>query len=177
MNKKWLIIFRWIKVATLGVMAIFFLFLVGQKISFGHSLIYETNFSAADRFIQGPYPEGRVASVVLDSLPLKRLLIEPVYFSVYSPRKFRTARVTIIYRKNQTTDFKIGVALRGGDWLFDLKKMPDFADNNFHEATVDFNLEKAARPQNKLKFIMASANLAADASGIDIQQIRFELTK
>lgn len=113
------------------VLFIFFAAILYLKIvPFGH-ISYSRDYTSAWRsgkgFIYGFTPEERVD---LKSGEAPLVIGDPVYFSVFSPRTFDKAKMTITYRDNLTLDMPVveaGVLVDNIVWRYDLKPVDNKA--------------------------------------------------
>lgn len=127
---KWPFLFKLRLVLGL-VLFIFILFFLYLKIvPFGHisyTRDYTSSFRSGKGFIYGFTPEERVD---LKSGEVPRIVGDPIYFSVFSPRTFDKAKMTIIYRDNLTLELPVieaGVLVDNVVWRYDLKSVDNKA--------------------------------------------------
>ncbi len=128
--KKWpfLFKFRLILGLILFIFVLFFLYL--KVVPFGHisyTRSYERPRFSGKGFILGLTPEERV---VLEPGTTPRLVGDPVYFSLFTPRTFSRAKLTITYRDNlslETPIVEAGVLVDNVVWRYDLKPLDNKA--------------------------------------------------
>ncbi|MBT5337785.1 hypothetical protein HN858_02190 [Candidatus Falkowbacteria bacterium] len=158
-------------VVTAGLL-ILFLFLIYQKLVPNNSLTYNYNFSGQERFIQGFYPEGRVAQYD----DLQRIIFEPVYLDVYSPRTFKKAKVILRYYRPYDVQAKFGLKLVQNDWAFYFEELPETPDG-YIDYEMEFDLTNAERIKNKYKFILAFQELGITNEKVLVDSIKITLEK
>ena len=158
-------------VVTVGLLILFF-FLIYQKIVPTKSLTYDYDFSGQERFVQGFYPEGRVAQYD----DLQRIIFEPVYLDVYAPQKFKKAKVNLHYYRPYDVQAKFGIKLKQNDWAFFFEELPETPDG-YIDYEMEFNLENAERIKNKYKFILAFQELGITNEKVLIDNIQIALEK
>lgn len=127
---KWSFLFklRLIFGAILFIFLAIFLYL--KIVPFGHISYgrdYTSSWRSGKGFIYGFTPGERV-DFKNSAAPL--VVGDPVYFSVFSPRTFDKAKMTIVYRDNLTIDMPIveaGVLVDNIVWRYDLKPVDNKA--------------------------------------------------
>jgi len=127
---KWQFLFKFRLILGLILFIFFAVFLYLKIVPFGH-ISYSRDYTSAWRsgkgFIYGFTPEERVDSKNGEA---PRVIGDPVYFSVFSPRTFDKAKITITYRDNLTIDMPIieaGVLVDNIVWRYDLKPVDNKA--------------------------------------------------
>ena len=160
-----------IKIIVWLVFASIIIFLTLEKLAPGGQVVYRTDFSGRERFIQNFYPKGKMNLVNGFAL----VSSEPVYLDVYSPKKFSRAKAKIVY-SSPNLEAKFGVKLNVNAWGFYFEEMPPTGDG-FKEITLEFNLAKAEIANNKLKFAIACPGVDAEKNLIMIDSIEITLTK
>lgn len=165
------IIYKIIVIAAILYFFGLFSWLLINKIVIGNDVVFSTDFSQPDYFVQGLFPVGRVDKFKMGAAIVERVLYDPVYFDVYSPRHFNKAIVTLQYEKPTSLDVSVGVKLKGGEWSYDLKKL---TENN--EQAVEFDLRNAELQNNKLQFIISAPKLTVDDELI-VKGATFQLIK
>jgi hypothetical protein len=104
------------------ILTLIFLYL--KVVPFGsitYTRDYTSNWRSGKGFIYGFTPAERVD---LKSADVPRLIGDPVYFSVFTPRTFDKAKVTITYRDNlaiNTPLVELGVLADNIVWRYDLQ--------------------------------------------------------
>ncbi|MEI6529566.1 MAG: hypothetical protein WCN88_04180 [Candidatus Falkowbacteria bacterium] len=128
--KKWPFLFKFRLFLGLILVIIISVFLYLKVVPFGH-ITYERDYGSRIRsgkgFIYGFTPAERVD---LKSGDVPRLIGDPVYFSVFTPRTFDKAKLTIVYRDNLALDTPIveaGVLVDNIVWRYDLKPVDNKA--------------------------------------------------
>ena len=165
-----------LKIIIILSMISFVLYLISQKIVIDSELIYKTDFNQQQKFIQGPYPEGRVQYEQDEKQSLVEIIHEPIYVEVYNPRKFKQAEVTIKYQKPDELPAKLGLKLKTGDWAFFFENLEE-TDSKWHEQTLTFNLQSAEIVKNKIKFILSAPGIDSLEKSIKIDYLKFKLIK
>ncbi len=120
----------------------------------GH-IIYTSNFVKKSFFIGELFPRDRV-SFVIDKDKTKRAVIvgDPVYFSLYTPRRFNKAKLVLTYKResqkiNSMPIIEAGVLVDKVVWRYDLKPLDnaiiDKLSNNW-VAVTEGNLLLLQKP-------------------------------
>lgn len=115
---------RIIALVLVALLAAVFLYL--KVIPFGrisYHRDYSSRLHSGRGFVRGFTPAERVDST---SSRLPRLLGDPVYFSLFTPRTFDRAKVTVIYRdslSSSTPIIEAGVLVDKLVWRYDLKPL------------------------------------------------------
>ncbi len=128
--KKWPFLFKLRLFLGLILLIFFLTFLYLKVVPFGHisySKNYLPHLRSGKGFIYGFTPAERVD---LKSGDGPQLIGDPVYFSVFTPRTFDTAKMTIIYRDNLGLDTPLveaGVLVDNVIWRYDLKPVDNKA--------------------------------------------------
>ncbi|OGF31475.1 hypothetical protein A2533_01375 [Candidatus Falkowbacteria bacterium RIFOXYD2_FULL_35_9] len=164
-----------IKIITMATMVLILLFLVIQKISFAHSLVYDLDFRAKNKFIQGPYPVGRVELRSESENIFVDLLHEPIYLEVYSPRKFDKVRVDIRFKQSNDLQAQIGLKLDYHDWAFFMEELKPIEDIEWQNQQIEFELKDAEYVNNKIKLIISAPGVGDDDKYLMIDKISFTL--
>ncbi|MFZ4631991.1 MAG: hypothetical protein ACOYL8_02135 [Patescibacteria group bacterium] len=121
--KKWPFLFKFRFVLGLILLIIIFVFLYLKVVPFGkvtYSRDYTASFGSGKGFINGFTPLERVD---FKSGDVPKLVGDPVYFSLFTPRTFDKAKITIIYKDNLSIDTPIieaGVLADNIVWRYDL---------------------------------------------------------
>jgi len=125
-SKKWSFLFKFRLFLGLILLIITLSFLFLKIVPFGHitySRDYSSNLKSGKGFIYGFTPAERVD---LKSGDLPRLIGDPIYFSLFTPRTFDKAKVTVTYRDNlaiNTPVVELGVLADNIVWRYDLKPL------------------------------------------------------
>ncbi len=128
--KKWPFLVKFRLLLGLILFILILAFLYFKIVPFGHitySRDYTKNFRSGKGFIYGFTPAERVD---LKSGDVPRLIGDPVYFSLFTPRTFDKAKVTITYRNNlslETPIIEAGVLADNIVWRYDLKPLENSA--------------------------------------------------
>ncbi|MHB8903680.1 MAG: hypothetical protein ACYC40_01065 [Patescibacteria group bacterium] len=124
--KEWSFLFKLRLLFGVILLILTLVFLYLKVIPFGHiSYVrsYPEAFRSGKGFIYGFSPAERVD---LKSGDYPRLIGDPVYFSVFTPRTFDTAKLTIKYRSHLNSSEPIieaGVLADNIVWSYDLKPL------------------------------------------------------
>lgn len=127
-KRPFLFKFRLFLGLILFILILIFLYL--KVLPFG-SVTYSRNYDSAWRsgkgFIYGFTPAERVD---LKGGEVPRLIGDPIYFSLFTPRTFNKAKLTIVYRDNlslATPIIEAGVLVDNIVWRYDLKPIDNKA--------------------------------------------------
>ncbi len=130
----------------LGLILVIFIlsFLYLKIVPFGHitySRDYTSSLHSGKGFIYGFTPAERVD---LKNGEMPKMIGDPIYFSLFTPRTFDKAKLTIIYRDNLGLDTPIieaGVLADNIVWRYDLKpidnKALDYLMLRWHKSEVN----------------------------------------
>ena len=165
-------VYKTIKVAVIAAFILILIFLIQQKHIFSREVVYNYDFGGQTKFIQGLYPEGRIVQLVES----QQVNLEPVYFEVYAPQKYAKAKVKLRYKNAAGLGVKLGLKLDLNDWSFFMADLPS-GGAEFVESEVEFDLEKAYKKNNRLKFIIASPAVNESQEKIFIDNVVVILIK
>ena len=149
-----------------------FVFLIIQKIVPSKEKIYSMDFEQTSDFVYGPFPEGRVEL----EQGILQVNYEPIYFNVYSPRKFKRAQVKITYKLPEGMDARFGVKLDVNDWGYYLEPLPNYS-SEWNEVVFEYDLSHARRTKNKLQFMLAAPGVGDSEEKILIDEVEIKLIK
>jgi len=127
---KWPFLFKFRLFLGLIFFILVLVFLYLKIVPFGHitySRDYTSQFGSGKGFIYGFTPAERVD---IKSGEMPRLIGDPVYFSLFTPRTFDQAKLTIVYKDNLGLDAPIieaGVLADNIVWRYDLKPVDNKA--------------------------------------------------
>lgn len=133
-------------------------------------------------FKQQSYAIGRLlpADRVVKDNGYQKLIAEPVYFSLYTPRAFNKAVVTVEF-SNPPELVKFGVAHNKDLWNYDLKtayakssEKINLAENQTVSSILEFDLTRAERLDNKYTFIISAPGLNGQKNNFIIKNIKLE---
>ncbi|MEK7159815.1 MAG: hypothetical protein AAB766_04940 [Patescibacteria group bacterium] len=161
------LVYKITKTILLIGFVIILVFLFWQKFAPAGEVVYGHDLSDQGKFIFGLYPVGRI----IQSSEWQKIIGEPVYFDVYSPRKFKQATVSLRYLNNTGLDAKFGLKLNVNDWSFYMIKMNGLPDK-FVEQEFDFDLSSAERKNNKIRFVVAVPGIEKTNSDLLIDNVR-----
>jgi hypothetical protein len=128
--KKWSFLFKFRLFLGLILLILILAFLYLKIVPGGHITYTRDYFSqlgSGKGFIYGFTPAERVD---LKSGEVPRLIGDPIYFSVFTPRTFDKAKVTVTYRDNlgiNTPVIELGVLADNIVWRYDLKPLDNKA--------------------------------------------------
>ncbi len=128
--KKWQFLLKFRLVLGLILVIIICLFLYLKVLPFG-SISYSRDYTSSSRFGKGFInnftPSERVD---LKSSEGALLIGDPVYFSVFTPRTFDKAKLTVVYKDNlsiETPVIEVGVLADNVVWRYDLRPLDNKA--------------------------------------------------
>ena len=128
--KKWPFLFKLRFILGLILVIIISLFLYLKILPFG-SISYSRDYTSNSRFGKGFINNFTPAERVDVNSEEGALLIgDPVYFSLFTPRTFDKAKITIVYKDNLSIDTPIveaGVLADNVVWRYDLKPIDNKA--------------------------------------------------
>jgi len=128
--KKWPFLFKFRLFLGLILFILVLIFLYFKVLPFGeitYSRNYVSSWRSGKGFIYGFTPAERVD---LKSAEVPRLIGDPIYFSLFTPRTFNKAKLTIVYRDNlslETPIIEAGVLVDNIVWRYDLKPVDNKA--------------------------------------------------
>lgn len=123
------------------------------------TISYSTDLTKPSYLFEDLLPIERVSD--------KRIIIdEPVYFTVYAPRKFDKAVVTMHFAES-TPAFALGVAHNKAEWMYDFKPVAE----NSRELRLEFDLHLAERRKGRYSFMISNPEIRSQAKKINIEDI------
>ncbi len=126
------------------------------------TLSYFTDLTKSNYIFEDLLPAERVTD--------KRIIIdEPVYFTVYTPRKFDTAIVTMHF-VDEAPAFALGVAHNRAQWIYDFKPVTE----NSREFTLEFDLRSAERRKGRYSFMISNPEIQKQLKKINIENIKVQ---
>jgi len=166
-------IFLILKIAVVAFCVLILCFLFAQKFVFSKNLVYEIDFiekNQQNKFVRGFFPETRI-EFNENNIKVNH---EPIYLEVYSPRKYKQAKVKIKYQNQTDLNAQFGVKLKNNDWAFFMQTLQN-TDDSFIESEFELDLANAEIINNKLKFILACPRIDQSENKIIIESIKINL--
>lgn len=163
---------KFVKAAIYAAMAVVLVFLFWQKIIPSGEIEYKYNFSDKPKFIFGFYPEGRI--VYNYEYGTQSIINEPVYLDIYSPRKFGRALVELRYKNFDNAGAQFGVKLADAEWAFYFVPLT-IRGEEFIWQSFEFDLSRAERTKNKIRFALSAPSLAENGNKVEIDEIVVKL--
>ena len=113
-------------------LAIFVIWLIVMAVVPGGQITYIYDFKNRSRFISGLTPKERVGAATAAG---QKITGDPVYFTLYTPRPFRQATVTVTYRNDSRLPLlQGGVLLDQQLWRYDLQPLNNEVINDLAAA-------------------------------------------
>ncbi len=155
------------------------LFLLNKNFVFSGHLTAVYNFQKSNPIISPLSPPGRVLKIEKDGpYYIQKMVINPVYFSLFLPTKFRRVKLSFLYWRPAGKEIKVGGQLKMGGWHYYLKKLPcQPLGNGWCAGSVDFSFNRLLERQKKVKFMISAPWLASSTQPIIFAQIKAALTK
>jgi len=137
-----------------------------QKISVTTlTYVFDENFR--NQFVYGPYPKTRA---ILYNQQLN-IISEPIYFDVYSPKKFSAMEISLACSLDK--DSKLHIGIRESKELWQYKMLPlNCLDG---QQIVKFDLQNIALKNNKYQLIFSEPALTIANSKPIIQSMKIIL--
>jgi hypothetical protein len=139
-----------LKISLICFMLFVLSFLSAQKIVVGNELIY----SSDTKFVQGLFPDSRV-QVNNDYISI---IDEPVYYNIYSPRKFSKLLFDLTYNKSDNINSQIGIKLNVNDYAFYFHNIPD-SEEEFVTEQFEFALDQVEIKNNKIQVVISAPDI------------------
>jgi hypothetical protein len=164
----------WISLLGLIILGLLWLNLVPLG-----KMTYLTSFENSSYAISSLLPADRVIKVN----GFKKIIAEPVYFTLFTPRAFKKALITINFSAPPELA-RFGVAHNKKLWQYDLKTIYSKLDNKSiakklangdWQVVIDFALAKAERDKGRYSF-MISAPALKESDNFIIKSVEVEFS-
>ncbi len=123
---------------------------------------------ASTRRITGLTPYGRVKPIDKQKC-IQRMIIDPVYFDVNIPRRYKRAEVYIDYSSD--VDFRLGVKKNFQKWEWNFSEPIITSFGNYNRALFVFALDEIDF-NKKLGFMISAPSLQDDERFIDFYNLK-----
>lgn len=141
-----------IRLFWLSLIVIFIIVFLTLKVVPGGKIVYRYNYARKFHFGQGFIynftPQDRV---IIQSGRLPKIIGDPLYFSVFTPRSFSQAKLKLYYRRNldeNTPIIEAGVLADGVVWRYDLKPIENRLIGNLRSSWQVLSQEPLVMQQN-----------------------------
>ena len=127
-----------IRIFLWHILAFFVLFFVYMSVVPSGHIFYVYDFSQDNSFISKLSPEGRVDPVVRGT---QKVIGDPVYFSLQTPRKFNEAVLRVKYRNHNpeiNPIVEVGVLVDRTVWRYKLEPLDNYFLNYIYEQWESF---------------------------------------
>lgn len=154
--------------------------LANKNFVFSGAMETTYNFDKNNPFISILKPAGRSLGVEKGGNGdyTQKIIIDPVYFDLYMPTKFKKAYFTFVFKAPQDRSIKVGPQVFASGWNYYLeglncdKKLGDWCIGE-----ISFDLEKTYIKDKKINFIISSPGLDVSEEEIELTQIKVILSK
>jgi len=138
------------------------------------------NFDKNNALISILKPAGRALGVEKNNNGdyTQRVIIDPVYFDLYMPTKFKKAYFTFVFMAPEGRSIKVGPQVFGSGWNYHLEDLNcDKKIGDWCVGEISFDLEKTYKKDKKVNFIISSPGLDVSGEEIELTQIKVILSK
>lgn len=152
------------RISWLVLLAILIGWLLWQALAPLGQLIYHSDFSKENYFIEKLLPAERVKE--------ERIIIaEPVYIAVFTTRPFDKANLIINFSQ-PTPALAIGLERDKANWRYDFRAVKE----GTMSANLEFNLRLGERRRGQYTFIISAPNLAQQNRPLIIKDVTVKLS-
>jgi len=84
------------------------------------------DFSHDSPFVKRPWPPGRFHDIEYDKTTrdyFQRMFVEPATFAVKLPRKFKSATVEVLYKKDAAQPLRVGIRMHPEKWAWEIREL------------------------------------------------------
>ncbi len=169
-----------IRIILIAIPILVFVWLLDKNFVFSGHLESVYNFEKNNPIISILKPAGRALGVERDESGdySQAIIIDPVYFDLYLPTKFKKAKLIFTYKAPEKQKIKVGPQILGEGWNYYL------LDLNCKErisgwciSALQFDLTRAFVKNRKLNFMISAPGLDKSGKEIVITEIRAVLGK
>ncbi len=155
-------------------------FLVNKNFVLSGEISSAYDFSLPSPFISLLRPAGGVLKIEQEQSGdyWQRMVIDPVYFDLYAPVRFKKAQFVFFYKAPEGRTIKVGPQIFGEGWNYWLEELK--CEKKLGEWCVgklEFDLSKAFYKDKKIKFMISSPGLDKSGQEIGFTEIRVKLFK
>jgi hypothetical protein len=147
-----------------------------------HHVVYVNDFSnnyglGGRGFIENLTPGYRIEKN--SEGKFNKIISDPTYFSLFTPRKFNKVKITIKYKSENVNSFKVGILIDKVKWLHKLDYLNNIrTEDGWQVGEIYFDINNAYRENNKNTFIISSPEMKDNNDKnrfIEIKEIGAEL--
>lgn len=173
-------IYKILKTILILIPIITFVWIIDRNFVFSGHMNTSYTFDKNNPFTSILTPAGRALKIERNDFGdySQKIIIDPVYFNLYSPTKFKTAKFTFTYKNPLNRDIKIGQKIFNDDWSYWFENLRcDENIGGWCVGRVEFDLTKASLDKRNIKFMISSPGLDKSGGEIEITTIEVELIK
>ncbi len=166
-----------IRFFLIGIPIIGLVFLIGKNFVFSGEIKTTYTFKKNNPYISIFKPAGRVKKIEeRNNDYFQTIVIEPVYFDLYAPLRFKKAHFVFIYKKSKNQVLKIGPQIFGEGWQYRLKELKcEKKEKDWCVDEIDYDLSNVYWRNRKVKFIVSAPNLEKNKEEIVFTEIQLKL--
>lgn len=174
--------YRLIRLFLIIIPVVVFFWLVAKDFSFSGQLAMSYDFSHDSPFVKRPWPPGRFHDIEYDKATrdyFQRMFVEPATFAVKLPRKFMSATVEVLYKKDAAQPLRIGIRLHPEKWAWEIRDVDVVGEEHgWTRGRVRFpDIARAAFTDQKLQFLLNAPGLFENKREIALTEIRVVVEK
>lgn len=171
-----------IRLFFIAIPVIFFFWLIAKDFAFFGRLDMSYDFSHDSPFVKRPWPPGRFYDIEYDKATgdaWERMFVEPATFAVKLPRKFKSATVEVLYKKDATQPLRVGIRMHPEQWAWEIRDLEVAGEEHgWTRGRVRFDaIENAAFVDRKLQFLLNAPGLFENKREVTLTEIRVVVEK
>lgn len=173
--------YRAIHIVLIAIPVVVFFWLLAKDFAFSGRLVMVYDFSRDSPFVKRPWPPGRLHPIEYDKKTrdyFQRMFVEPVTFDVKLPRKFKSATVELVYKKDTEQQLRLGIRMHPKKWAWEIRDLEEREEDGWTVGRVVFeNLSTVDFAGNKLHFLVNAPGLFETKREILLTEIRVVVEK
>ena len=169
-----------IRVVLIAIPIFAFLWLLDKNFVLSGTLETVYGFDKNNPIISVLKPAGRVLQIEQNKQGdyWQPIIIDPVYFDLHLPTKFKQATLIFVYQTPKDQIVKVGPQIFSDDWSYYLQELRcESKEREWCISEVYFDLTKAYLNNRKIKFMISAPGLDKTGQQIKISQINLILSK
>ncbi len=174
--------YKIVRLFLIVIPVVVFFWLVAQDVAFSGRLFMSYDFSHDSSFIKRPWPPGRFHDIEYDKTTrdyFQRMFVEPATFAVKLPRKFKSATVEVLYKKDASQSLRIGIRMDPKQWAWEIRDLEYVGEENgWMRGRIRFDdIRRAAFNDGRLQFILNAPGLFENKRKVALTEIRVVVEK
>lgn len=168
---------RFIRLLLIAIPVVIFFWLIAKDFAFSGRLDMTYNFSHDSPFVKRPWPPGRFHDIEYDKSThdyFQRMFVEPATFAVQLPRKFKSATIELLYKKDEAQELRVGVRMDPKKWAWEIHTVEAVGEEDgWTRGRVRFDdLSRATFLDQKLQFLLNAPGLFENGREVTLTEIR-----